>query len=97
MFSWFKRKQSNEDTALPTTLDTKEEIPAPKAETPKPEKPAISYYRLGITDNNRVSLQMGYSEITMNRKGVQNLIDQLAVFRDHLTEDENNDEQDSED
>jgi hypothetical protein len=31
---------------------------------------------------------MGYSEITMNREGVQGMIDQLTFFRDQLTEEE---------
>ena len=48
------------------------------------EKPAITYYRLGITDNSRVSLQMGYSEITMNAAGIDNMIKQLECFRDQI-------------
>ena len=51
---------------------------------PEAEKPAVVYYRLGVTDSNRVALSMGYSEITMNRAGVENLIKQLSVFRDQL-------------
>ncbi len=64
-------------------------LPVPKVEPPKEEeKPATTYYRLGITSNGRVSFQMGYSEITMNKQGVQNLISQLAVFRDQLPDEE---------
>jgi hypothetical protein len=55
---------------------------------PEVEKPAHTYYRLGLTDNNRVSLVMGYSEVTFNAKGVDNLIAQLEVFRDQLDKDE---------
>jgi hypothetical protein len=61
--------------------------PMPQVEPPK-EKPATTFYRLGLTDNNRVSLQMGYSEVTFNAEGVDNLIAQLTVFRDQLQEDE---------
>lgn len=61
--------------------------PPPMPEVKEPAKPAVTYYRLGLTDNNRVSFQMGYSEITMNKQGVDNLIQQLAVFRDQLQED----------
>lgn len=61
-----------------------ERIPAmPKIEPPK-EKPANTYYRIGLTDNNRVSFQMGYSEITMTALGVDQLIAQLEVFRNQL-------------
>ncbi len=84
--------------------DMKKVIPfpeAPKSYPPMPEvkppaeekKPAQTYYRLGFTDDNRVSFQMGYSEITMNKQGVDNLIKQLAVFRDQLAEVEETDEE----
>jgi len=57
----------------------------PKIEPPKePEKPVTTFYRLGITNNSRVSLQMGYSEITMNADGIDNMIRQLQVFRDQI-------------
>jgi hypothetical protein len=57
--------------------------PMPEVEPPK-EKPAHTFYRLGLTDNNRVSLQMGYGEVTLSAVGVDNLIAQLAVFRNQL-------------
>ena len=53
------------------------------------EKPATVFYRIGTTDNNRISFQMGYSEITMTRAGVDNLIRQLETFRDQLPGDDN--------
>jgi hypothetical protein len=63
-------------------------LPMPEIKLPaEGKKPAQTIYRLGITDDNRVSFQMGYSEITMNKQGVDNLIQQLAVFRDQLQED----------
>lgn len=52
------------------------------------EKPATVFYRIGTTDNNRISFQMGYSEITMNKDGVNNLIRQLETFRDQLTDED---------
>jgi hypothetical protein len=42
------------------------------------------FYRIGVTDNNTVTLQVGYSELTMNQQGVDNLIQQLQIFRDQL-------------
>lgn len=82
MFNWFKKEQPESGTVLPTT-----EIEL--------EKPATVFYRIGATDQNRVSFQMGYTEITMDKDGVNNLIRQLAVFRDQLT-DEDSEESDAE-
>ncbi len=68
------------------------EFPKPKAvpkmpevQPPAPkEKDPITFYRLGLTDNNRVSFQMGYTEITMSHAGVQQMIDQLTFFQSQL-------------
>ena len=78
MFDWFKSKSAEEKTPGEEFMDLVNEDRA------KEEKPAVTYYRLGLTDNNRVSLQMGYSEITMNAAGVNNLIEQLELFRNQL-------------
>ena len=60
-------------------------VPAPE---PEPEKPGRVFYRLGLTDNNRVALSMYYGELTMNGPGVQRLIDQLEFYKSQLSEDE---------
>ena len=73
MFNWFKK----------TSMPTMETVPYIEP----PEKPANVFYRIGTTDQNRVAFQMGYSEITMDKKGVDNMIRQLAVFRDQLDDD----------
>ena len=62
----------------------------PYVEPPKKEEPVTTYYRLGLTSNGRVSFQMGYSEITMNAGGIDNMIKQLKVFRDQVLQYENN-------
>ena len=86
MFDWFKKKDKEPSNVIPFPdhrdygVDDKQALPLPK----EPEKPAVTYYRLGLTDNNRVSFQMGYSEITMNAAGIDNLIKQLELFRDQL-------------
>jgi hypothetical protein len=82
MFDWFRNKNKGDNVV---------DFPAPKSvpyiEPPaESEKPPNTYYRLGITDNSRVSFQMGYSEITMNADGVDNMIKQLQVFRDQVRE-----------
>ena len=55
---------------------------------PVPEEPATIFYRIGVTDKNRVAFSMGMSEITMARAGINNMIQQLEVFRDQLTDEE---------
>lgn len=79
MFDLFGKKQ----TAKGFLEEAKETYIEPEKEE-TPEKPANTYYRLGLTDNNRVSFQMGYSEITMSRAGCENLIKQLTLFMNQL-------------
>jgi len=83
MFDWFKNKSKDDGKIVPFP-----EVPSSGYSAPVPlaekEKPAVTYYRLGITSDNRVSFQMGYSEITMNAQGVQNIIDQLEFFKKQI-------------
>lgn len=87
MFDWFKKKTSDTSNVV--------KFPEPKAvpyvEPPKVEEPAKIFYRFGVTDKNRLAFQMGYSEITMNKQGVQNLIDQLNFFMNQLEDEEEHD------
>ena len=86
MFDWFKNKDKDPSNVVP--------FPTPKATPPMPEvkppapkeEPAKVFYRLGLTDNNRVAFYMGYSEITMSAGGVQQMIDQLEFFKSQLHE-----------
>ena len=87
MFNWFKGKNVPSNV-VPFPGEKKAEPPPP--EVPK-EKPATTFYRLGITSDQRVSFQMGYSEITMNREGINQMIKQLEVFRDQLPGDTDDD------
>ena len=79
MFDWFKKRDYTNVVKFP-------EQPKAVPYIEPPEKPAVTYYRLGITDNSRVSLAMGYSEITMNAAGINNMIKQLECFRDQILE-----------
>lgn len=68
-------------------------FPAPKAvapvEPPAPkEKDITTYYTIGHTDDNRVSIRMGYTTLAMNSQGVQNLIDQLELYQSQLHEEQ---------
>lgn len=80
MFDFFKFKKNVEEA--------KDNVyKLPKLVEPPPEKkeePAKIFYRLGLTDNNRVAFSMGYSEITMNKVGCQQMIDQIGFFMDQL-------------
>ena len=62
-------------------------FPEPKA-PPKEEAPkdtgGKTVYSIGLTDDNRVSIVMGYSSMTMNALGVQQLIDQLTLFKSQI-------------
>jgi hypothetical protein len=78
MFDWFGKKDKR----------TNNVVPFPVPPVPEPETPATIFYRFGITDKNQLAFQMGYSEITMTRAGVQNLIDQLEFFKNQLGEEE---------
>jgi hypothetical protein len=80
MFDWFKKRDYNNVIKFPKPESV------PYVEPPVPEEPATIFYRIGTTDKNRISFQMGYSEITLNKEGVQHMIAQLSVFRDQLTE-----------
>ena len=88
MFDLFKKKTSNSNVYT---------LPVPQVEPPKREEPATTYYRLGITSNGRVSFQMGYSEITMNAGGINNMIAQLELFRDQISQYEDNGPEDDPD
>lgn len=85
MFDFFRRKTAKEYMEEASNVYN---LPKPKAVPPVPEvkkeEPAKTFYRLGLTDNNRVSFQMGYSEITMNAAGCQQIIDQLEFFKSQL-------------
>ena len=100
MFDWFGRKYGRRCSTGDMTSDMDKvandmskvvpfnELKAVPAPEPEPEKPGRVFYRLGLSDNNRVSLSMYYGEILMNGPGVQRLIDQLEFYKSQLSEDE---------
>ena len=83
MFDLFKRNKMPKNVVpFPT--------PAPKlVEPPEPPKPeSKTYYTFGLTNDNRVSFAMGYTTLTMNDAGVQQLIDQLEFFKSQLRQEQ---------
>jgi hypothetical protein len=84
MFDWMK-KNKIPSNVVPFPGSTKPHLPKELPEpAPKPEKVSKTYYTFGLTDDNRVSFTMGYTTITMNAAGVDQLISQLEFFRDQL-------------
>lgn len=79
MFNLFGKKR----TAKEFVEEAKETHTVPKEEV-KAEKPPTTYYRMGLTSDGRVSFSMGYSEITMNVAGINQMIQQLELFRDQI-------------
>lgn len=89
MFDFFRFRKNIENQENSNVVKFPQPDAVPYVEPPKEkEKPATVYYRLGVTDNNRVAFNMGYSEITMNRQGVQNMIEQLTFFMNQLEDDD---------
>jgi hypothetical protein len=85
MFDLFKKNKMPKNVVpfpAPKSVEPPKLVEPPKA----PEKPATTYYEIGHTTDNRVSIKMGYSTVTMNHQGVQNLIDQLALYQSQLRE-----------
>jgi hypothetical protein len=85
MFDLFKKNK------MPANVVPFPIVPPKLVEPPAPkEKESKTYYTFGLTDDNRLSFQMGYTTLTMNSVAVQNLINQLEFFKDQLEEKENN-------
>jgi hypothetical protein len=87
MFDLFKKNKMPKNVVpfpTPKTFEPPKLVEPPKA----PEKPATTYYEIGHTSDNRVSLKMGYTTLTMNSQGVQNLIDQLELYQRQLHKEE---------
>jgi hypothetical protein len=83
MFNLFAKKDKEDNVVKFPELKSVPPMPAVQPPAPK-EKDPITFYRLGLTDNNRVSFNMGYTEITMSAKGCQQMIDQLTFFQSQL-------------
>jgi len=82
MLDWFKKFNRGNVIKFP-------EPKTPYVEPPTLVEPSARvFYRLGVTDKNLLALQMGPMEITMTKAGVQNLIEQLQVFRDQLDDED---------
>jgi hypothetical protein len=80
MFDWFKKPDYSNVVKFPA--------PAPYIVPPPQEKEAETMYSIGVTNDNHMTLKMGYSTLTMTKAGCHNLIVQLQVFKDQLRDEE---------
>lgn len=84
MFDWFKKPDYSNVVKFP-------EVKTPYIVPDEPEPlapPAKVLYRIGVTDRSRVAFSMGQMEITMNKKGCQQMIDQLELFMNQLEDED---------
>jgi hypothetical protein len=81
MFDWFKKSDYKNVVSLPFPRP----VIVPTVEPPKKEE---EHYSIGVTNDNRISLRIGYTTLTMNQQGAGNLIRQLELFASQLEEDE---------
>jgi hypothetical protein len=79
MFDWMKKNKLPENV-VPFPTPAPKLVEPPPAPKPEPK----TYYTFGLTDDNRVSFTMGYTTLTMNDAGVEQLIDQLEFFKNQL-------------
>ena len=83
MFEWFKKPIYNKVVKDPAPAAVPAIGPPAKAVSDP-----VTYYSLGPTDNNRISLKMGYSSITMNKAGTQAMINLLTTAMNQLTDED---------
>jgi len=82
MFDWFKKSDYKNVVPL---------FPEPKAvpyvEPPKEKEQ--EYYSIGVTSEGKMTFKTGNTTLTMTRKGCEDLIEQLTVFKNQMYEEEN--------
>jgi hypothetical protein len=81
MFDWFKRPDYTNVVKFPEQI----KVPTPYVEQPTPEE---LHYSIGITSEDRIALRIGYSTLTMNKVGCEDLIEQLELFVKQLQQKE---------
>jgi hypothetical protein len=90
MFDWFKKPNYNNVVKFP---EHKAVPDVPYVGPSAAEKDPTIYYTIGHTDDNRISIKMGYTTLTMNKLGIQHLIDQLELYKNQLHEEDDGDEE----
>ena len=88
--TWLGIKKVMDDTDPKNVIKFPEPklVPPPMPEVKPPAPDPKIFYRFGITDQNRVAFSMGQMEITMNKEGCRQLIDQVTFFMNQIDDDE---------
>jgi hypothetical protein len=82
MFDWFKNSEHKNVVSLPFPKP----VIVPYVEPPKEKEQ--EYYSIGVTSEGKMTFKTGNSTLTMTRKGCEDLIEQLTVFKNQMHEDE---------
>ena len=79
IFDFFKKRDYSNVVQFP------EKVPYPYIEPPTREVAPKTMYSIGATsEGTHMIFKMGYTTLTMNKQGCQDLIDQLEVFKNQL-------------
>jgi len=81
MFDWFKK--SDYKNVVPLFPESKA---VPYVEPPKEKEQ--EYYSIGVTSEGKMTFKTGITTLTMTRKGCEDLIEQLTVFKNQMHEEE---------
>jgi hypothetical protein len=79
MFDWFKNSEHKNVVSLPFPRP----VIVPTVDPPKAEE---TYYSIGVTSEGKMTFKTGITTLTMSRKGCEDLIEQLTVFKNQLPE-----------
>jgi hypothetical protein len=82
MFDWFKNSEHKNVVSLPFPKP----VIVPYVEPPKEKEQ--EYYSIGVTSEGKMTFKTGITTLTMTRKGCEDLIEQLTVFKNQMHEDE---------
>ena len=80
MFDWFRTRRNYEMPKIPVM---------PVIEPPKEKEQEQEYYSIGVTSEGKMTFKTGITTLTMSRKGCEDLIEQLTVFKNQLPESNN--------
>lgn len=72
MFDWFRTRSNYQMPEVP------------HVEPPKEKEQ--EYYSIGVTSEGKMTFKTGITTLTMSRKGCEDLIEQLTVFKNQLSE-----------
>ena len=63
-------------------------MPEPVSYVEPPKEKEQEYYSIGVTSEGKMTFKTGITTLTMTRKGCEDLIEQLTVFKNQMHEEE---------